>query len=92
MVPQLQEREWVGEGLRGSFRVGTIRAASSIESPGRRRVRLGAMEGSGEMDVKDEDTVRFGKEDGREARPMKVVVAEDGSTWLCDADADVDAR
>ena len=40
------------------------------------------------MDAKHGDTVSVGLEPHHAARPMKVVVAEDGCTWLCDADVD----
>ncbi len=40
------------------------------------------------MDVRHGDTLYVGMEPHAAARPMKVVVAEDGCTWLCDADVD----
>ncbi len=40
------------------------------------------------MEVKHGDTLYVGKDAHKAARPMKVVVAEDGCTWLCDADVD----
>jgi len=44
--------------------------------------------GEDEMEAKHGDTVYVGLEPHHAARPMKVVVAEDGCTWLCDADVD----
>ena len=40
------------------------------------------------MEVKNGDTLYVGPEPHKAARPMRVVVAEDGCTWLCDADVD----
>ena len=40
------------------------------------------------MKVKHGDTLYVGKDAHKAARPMKVVVADDGCTWLCAADVD----
>lgn len=40
------------------------------------------------MKVEHGDTVYVGPEPHKAARPMKVVVAEGGCTWLCDAGVD----
>ena len=40
------------------------------------------------MDVNHGDTVYVGTEAHKAARPMKVVVTEDGCTWLCDENVD----
>jgi hypothetical protein len=40
------------------------------------------------MYTRHEDVGFVGVEPHRAARPMKVVVAEDGCTWLCDSDVD----
>ena len=37
------------------------------------------------MDTKHGDTVYVGPEPHKAARPMKVVVDDDGCKWLCDA-------
>jgi len=40
------------------------------------------------MDIKHRDTVHVGTAPHLAARPMKVVVDDDGCRWLCDADVD----
>ena len=40
------------------------------------------------MEVKHGDTLYVGTEAHKAARPMRVVVADDGCTWLCDAGVD----
>jgi streptogramin lyase len=40
------------------------------------------------MDMKHGDSQFVGPEAHKPARPMKVVVTEDGSTWLCDKAVD----
>lgn len=40
------------------------------------------------MDTRHGDTVYVGAKQHKAARQMKVVVADDGSTWLCDAGVD----
>ncbi len=40
------------------------------------------------MEVKHGDTLFVGPEPHKAARPMKVVVAETGCTWLCDINVD----
>jgi hypothetical protein len=40
------------------------------------------------MDAKNAESSHGGMEAHHAARPMKVVVAEDGCTWLCDAGVD----
>jgi len=40
------------------------------------------------MEVRNGETLYVGKEPHAAARPMKVVVAADGCTWLCDAEVD----
>ena len=40
------------------------------------------------MEAKHGDTVYVGPEPHKAARPMKVVVADNGCTWLCDASVD----
>jgi hypothetical protein len=40
------------------------------------------------MAAKDGDTVYVGSEPHKAARPMKVVVDDNGCTWLCDAKVD----
>lgn len=40
------------------------------------------------MDVRNGETLYVGREAHHAARPMKVVVATDGCTWLCDAGVD----
>ena len=40
------------------------------------------------MDTRYGDTVYVGTEPHKAARPMKVVVDDDGCTWLCDAGVD----
>ena len=42
------------------------------------------------MDVKHGGTQIQGPEAHKAARPMKVVVTKDGSTWLCDKAVDED--
>ena len=42
------------------------------------------------MEAKDEDTVFVGPESHKAARPMRVVVDDNGCTWLCDADVSED--
>jgi hypothetical protein len=42
------------------------------------------------MGIRDGDEGHAEPEPHRAARPMKVVVADDGCTWLCDADVDED--
>lgn len=40
------------------------------------------------MEMKNPDTLHVERDRRKAARPMKVVVAADGSTWLCDANVD----
>ena len=40
------------------------------------------------LEVKHGDTLYVGSEPHKAARPMKVVVADNGCTWLCDASVD----
>jgi hypothetical protein len=40
------------------------------------------------MEIKHGDTVFVGPEAHKAARPMKVVVTDDGCTWLCDKNVD----
>lgn len=40
------------------------------------------------MEAHHGDTVWVGPEPHKAARPMKVVIDEDGCTWLCDAEID----
>ena len=40
------------------------------------------------MELKEGETIYMGTEPHKAARPMKVVVDEEGCTWLCDADVD----
>lgn len=40
------------------------------------------------MDVKHGDTVYVGTEPHKAARPMKVVVDNNGCPWLCDSNVD----
>jgi hypothetical protein len=40
------------------------------------------------MEVNHGDTQDVSRQEHQPARPMKVVVADDGDTWLCDATVD----